>query len=134
MTTDAGRISFRTVYGGPDAGLAYVADVAQLKRQLGELSFDYDFDLFLHVGGEISSAEGPTGLHAPRVSVAKRTVTAQIRVRAEDLANASEPSVTLRRIIRDALVELVGRVAGKDKSVDASAELAKLETVFGDEA
>ncbi|MFS3128972.1 hypothetical protein ACLM5J_11270 [Nocardioides sp. Bht2] len=61
-------------------------------------------------------------------------MTAQIRVRKEDLADAAEPSAALRRIINDALVELVGRVAGKDKSVDASSELAKLETVFGGEA
>lgn len=134
MTTDAGRISFRTVYGGPDAGVAHAADVALLKRQLRELGFAYDVDLLLHLGGEISSAEGASGLYAPRVSVAKRTVTAQIRVRQQDLADAAEPSATLRRIISDALVELVGRVAGKDKSLDASAESAKLETVFGGKA
>ncbi|MFS3128973.1 hypothetical protein ACLM5J_11275 [Nocardioides sp. Bht2] len=71
MTTDAGRISFRTVYGGPDAGGAFVGDVARLKQRLKELSFGYDFDLLLHVGGEISSTEGESGLHAPRVSTAK---------------------------------------------------------------
>lgn len=123
---NAGRLTFRTVYGGPDVARDYVEELTRLKQQLRELSFPYDFDMFLHIGGEVSSTDGQTGLHAPRVSVAKRSATAQIRMSADDTLAASDRRDFLRRTIHRAVQQMIQRVAAKDKSVDADVESDKI--------
>lgn len=123
---NAGRLTFRTVYGGPDVARDYVEEMTRLKHELRELSFPYDFDMFLHIGGEVSSTDDPTGLHAPRVSVAKRSATAQIRMSADDILAASDRRDFLRRTIHGAVQQMIQRVAAKDKSVDADAESDKI--------
>lgn len=127
VTTELGRLTFRTVYGGPDAGIAFAGPATRLRALTRDLRFAYDYDLFLHIGGEISTADGPSGVHAPRVSVAKRTVTAQIRVHRDDAAAAADPEALLRHTIHIAMEQLIHRTASKDRSVDEATELAKLD-------
>lgn len=129
MTSDAddgGRLTFRTVYGGPDVALEYAEELTRLKIELRELSFPYDFDMFLHIGGDVSSTDGPTGLYAPRVSIAKRSATAQIRIGADDILTASDRRGFLRRTIHEAVRQMIERVAAKDKSVDVDVESGKI--------
>lgn len=121
-----GRLTFRTVYGGPDVPGEWIAAVTRMKRQLGEIGFAYDLDVLLHVGGSISSTDGPTGLRNPRVSVAKRSVTAQIHIGRVDVETAVDPDAFVRETISRAVGQLIERIAAKDGGVDAAAEEKKL--------
>lgn len=115
---------FRTVFGGPDPDV--VAATTAIKRTLRDIDFAYELDILLHVGGEISSTTDPTGLYAPRVSVAQRRMTAQIRVNRSDIHEASELSGFLRQAIFLALQQMIERIAAKDKAVDVDAETRKI--------
>jgi hypothetical protein len=115
---------FRTVFGGPDPDV--VGATAAIKRSLRDIDFAYELDVLLHVGGEISSTTDPTGLYAPRVSVAQRRMTAQIRVNRSDIRDASELSGSLRQAIFLALQQMIERIAAKDKTVDVDAEIHKI--------
>lgn len=117
-------IVFRTVYGGPDPGL--VEAVTTIKREFRGIDLLYELDILLHVGGEVSSTTGPSGLHAPRVSVAKRRMTGQIRVNRHDVREAEDPDRFLRQTIHRAVREMIERIAAKDATVDAAAELRKI--------
>ena len=121
-----GRLTFRTVYGGPDVPGEWIAAVTRMKRRLGGLHFSYDLDVLLHVGGSISSTDGPTGLRNPRVSVAKRSVTAQIHIDRADVETAEDPDAFVRETVARAVGELIERIAAKDGGVDAAAEESKL--------
>ncbi|WP_157050777.1 hypothetical protein [Rhodococcus sp. RD6.2] len=119
-----GAMVFRTVFGGPDPD--GVGATAAIKRSLRDIDFAYELDILLHVGGEISSTTDPTGLYAPRVSVAQRRMTAQIRVNRSDIRDASELSGFLRQAIFLALQQMIERIAAKDKTVDVDAEIRKI--------
>ncbi|XVA02239.1 hypothetical protein ACQ86I_23885 [Prescottella equi] len=103
------------------------------KRRLGGLHFSYDLDVLLHVGGSISSTDGPTGLRNPRVSVAKRSVTAQIHIGRADVETAEDPDAFVRETVARAVGELIERIAAKDSGVDAAAEESKLGILAGAE-
>ncbi|PTR30341.1 hypothetical protein C8K36_102189 [Rhodococcus sp. OK519] len=117
-------IVFRTVYGGPNPAAVTAATV--IKRELRNVDLSYELDIFLHVGGAISSIEGPSGLYAPRVSVAQRRMTAQIRINRADVLDAPDLSRFLRQTIHVALQQMIERIAARDKTVDADDEIRKL--------
>ncbi|CAM2991077.1 hypothetical protein RHDE110596_10880 [Prescottella defluvii] len=125
-----GRLTFRTVYGGPDIPGEWIAAVTRVKRRLGVLRFAYDLDVLLHVGGSISSTDGPPGLRHPRVSVAKRSMTAQIHIGRADVRTASDPDAFVRETITRAVRQMIERIAAKDRGVDAATEDSKLGIVF----
>ncbi|WP_345351172.1 hypothetical protein [Rhodococcus olei] len=117
-------IVFRTVFGGPDPDV--VGAATAVKQELRDVDLVYELDILLHVGGVISSIEDPTGLYAPRVSVAQRRMTAQIRVNRADVLDAPDLSGFLRQTIRVALQQMIERIAARDRTVDADAEIRKL--------
>lgn len=121
-----GRLTFRTVYGGPDVPGEWITAVARVKRRLSVLRFAYDLDVLLHVGGSVSSTDGETGLRNPRVSVAKRSVTAQIHIARADVETAVDPDAFVRETIAHAVRRVIERIAAKDRGVDAVTEEAKL--------
>ncbi len=121
------------MYGGPDVPGEWIAAVTRTKRRLGGLRFSYDLDVLLHVGGSISSTDGPTGLRNPRVSVAKRSVTAQIHIGRADVETAEDPDAFVRETVARAVGELIKRIAAKDSGVDAAAEESKLGILAGAE-
>ena len=76
----AGRVILRTVYGGPTPQDGIIEEVARIRRVLRDEPFSYDLDLVLMIGGDVTPGSGPSGLRSPRVSLARRTATAEGRV------------------------------------------------------
>lgn len=122
-----GRLTFRTVWGGPSPQAGFIEEVGRIKRHLRTLDFSYHFDLFLTVGGEITPVPGPSGLRNPRVSLPRRTVTGEIRISDDDIVSAApDPVAFLRQTIHGAVDDLIGRIAARDAAFDADAERGKI--------
>lgn len=121
-----GRISFRTVFGGPGIPGEVVTQLKLLQAELRCLDLGYDYDLFVTVGGDLTVVTEPTGLHRPRVRVATRTVSGELRYNSEELLRAENPADTLRRGMLDALEQLVARVTARDPEFDADTERTRL--------
>lgn len=126
LSPQAGRLTFRTVFGGTTLKPDYYGEPKRITRDLADTVFAYDLDLFLHIGGEISAGDGVTGLKNPRVSLAKRSATGQLSLAAADAAQAEDPAAFLRHVVYDGAADLIKRIAKKDPTVDEAAELAKL--------
>jgi len=125
-TVPNGRLTFRTVWGGPSPQAGFIEDAGRIKQHLRTLDFSYHFDLFLTVGGEITLVPGPSGLRNPRVSPSRRTVTGEIRISDDEVSAASDPLAFLRQTIHRAVTDLIGRVAARDSAFDADAEQRKI--------
>lgn len=121
-----GRITFRTVWGGPSPQAGYIEELAWIKRGLRTVGFSYHFDLFLMVGGDITQVPGPSGLRTPRVFLSRRTVTGEIRISKDDAEGAADPIAFLRQTIHTALADLMTRIATRDPAFDADEELRKV--------
>lgn len=121
-----GKLTFRTVWGGPSPQAGFIEELGRIKRHLRTLDFSYHFDLFLTVGGEITPVPGPSGLRNPRVSLPRRTVTGEIRISDDDVSAAPDPVAFLRQTIRGAVDVLIGRIAARDATFDADAERGKI--------
>lgn len=121
-----GRITFRTVWGGPSPQTGLIEELAWITRGLRAVRFSYHFDLFLTVGGEISPVSGPSGLRAPRVYLARRTVTGEVRVSKDEVSAAPEPRAFMRQTIHAAVADLLSRVAARDAAFDADTERTKI--------
>lgn len=121
-----GRLTFRTVWGGPSPQAGFIEEVGRIKQHLRTVAFSYHFDLFLTVGGEITPVPGPSGLRNPRVSLSRRTVTGEIRISDDEVDAASDPVAFLRQTIHRAVTDLIGRVAARDSAFDADAEQQKI--------
>lgn len=127
-----GRVTLRTVYGGPAPQDGVIEEVARIRRVLRDERFSYELDLVLMIGGDVTPGSGPSGLRSPRVSPARRTATAQVHVTRDDALHAPDPVAFLRTTVHEALVQLVGRVAARDPEVDADAERARLAPLVAD--
>lgn len=121
-----GRLTFRTVWGGPSPQEGFIEELGRIKQRLRTLDFSYHFDLFLTVGGEITPVPGPSGLRNPRVSLSRRTVTGEIRISDDDVSAAPDPVAFLRQAIHGAVDDLIGRIAARDAAFDADAERGKI--------
>lgn len=130
-----GRVILRTVYGGPTPQDGVIEEVARIRRVLRDVPFSYDLDLVLMIGGDVTPGSGPSGLRSPRVSLARRTATAQVHVTRDDALHAPDPVAFLRTTVHEALVQLVARVATRDPEVDsdAYAERARLAPLVADD-
>jgi hypothetical protein len=121
-----GRLTFRTVWGGPSPQAGFIEEVGRIKQHLRTMDFSYQLDLFLTVGGEITPVPRPSGLRNPRVFLARRTVTGEIRISNDDVGAASDPVAFLRQTIHGAVDDLIGRIAARDAAFDADAERGKI--------
>jgi hypothetical protein len=121
-----GKVTFRTVWGGPSPQEGFLEELASIRHQMRAVSFSYDFDLFLTVGGEITPVPGPSGLRTPRVFLSRRTVTGEIRIIDDDVSGSPDPVAFLRQTIHRAVAELMDRIAARDDAVDAEAERRKI--------
>ena len=121
----AGRVTFRTVWGGPPReGL--IEEAARITQRLRSQTFAYDLDLFLSVGGDVTPGEEPSGLRNPRVSLARRRATGEILVSRDGASAAPDPVGFFRETVHASLVELLTRVAAKDAQVDVTTDLEKV--------
>lgn len=127
FTVNTRRVSFRTVFGGPSIPPDFIEELVRLRHQLRGVEFQYDFDLFVVVGGDITVVTDPTGLRVPRVFLGRHTTTAQIQMNSADVMNVSDPRAFLFQTIHSAMVELIRRVAARDNDFDADDELRKIE-------
>lgn len=125
-TVPNGRLTFRTVWGGPSPQAGFIEEVGRIKQHLRTVDFSYQLDLFLTVGGEITPVPRPSGLRNPRVFLARRTVTGEIRISDDDVSAAPDPVAFLRQTIHGAVDDLIGRIAARDAAFDADAVLGKI--------
>lgn len=128
-TPTVGRVSFRTVFGGPGVPGEVITELKRLQTELRGLEWGYEYDLFVMVGGDLTVVSEPTGLHRPRVRLAARTVSGEIRYNSAEVLRGEEPAVLLRRGLLDALEQLVARVAARDIEFDADTERARLASL-----
>ena len=94
----------------------------------------YDFDLFVVVGGDITVVTDPTGIRLPHVFLGRRTATAQVQMNTDDVMGVSEPRTFLYTTIHAALTELIARVSYRDNDFDADGERAKIEFLILDDS
>ncbi|WKU02983.1 hypothetical protein [Micromonospora sp. HUAS LYJ1] len=128
-TPTVGRLSFRTVFGGPGIPGEVITELKRLQRELRGREWGYDYDLFVTVGGDLSVVSEPTGLRRPRVHLAARTVSGELRYNSEEVLRAEQPAALLRSGLLDALEKLVARVAARDVEFDAGTERARLASL-----
>lgn len=121
-----GRLTFRTVWGGPSPQAGFIEELARIKQRVRTVGFSYHFDLFLTVGGEITPVPTPSGLRTPRVFLSRRTVTGEIRISNADVSAASDSIAFLRQTIHSAIADLMSRIAARDAGFDADAERGKI--------
>lgn len=129
-----GRLTFRTVWGGPSPQAGFIEELARIKQRLRTVDFSYHFDLFLTVGGEITPVPSPSGLRTPRVFQPRRTVTGEIRISNDDVSAASDPIAFLRQTIHTAVADLMSRIAARDSAFDVDAERGKIAFLIDEEA
>jgi hypothetical protein len=130
----SGRLTFRTVWGGPRPQAGFIEEVARIKQHLRTVEFSYYLDLFLTVGGEITPVLAPSGLRTPRVFLSRRTATGEIRISNDDVSAAADPIAFLRQTIHQAIAELMSRIAARDPAFDEDAERAKIAFLIDAEA
>ncbi|KQT98722.1 hypothetical protein ASG53_11810 [Sanguibacter sp. Leaf3] len=109
-----------------------IEEVARIRRVLRDEPFSYDLDLVLMIGGDVTPGSGPSGLRSPRVSLARRTATAQVHVARDEANHAPDPVAFLRATVHESLVQLVARVAARDPEVDAATEREGLASLVAD--
>lgn len=129
-----GRLTFRTVWGGPSPQAGFIEEVARIKQRLRTVEFSYQLDLFLTVGGEITPVPGPSGLRTPRVFLSRRMASGEIRVSNDDVSTAADPITFLRQTIHQAIAELMSRIAARDPAFDVDSERAKTAFLIDAEA
>ena len=129
-----GRLTFRTVWGGPSPQAGFIEELARIKQHLRKVEFSYHLDFFLTVGGEITPVPSPSGLRTPRVFLSRRTATGEIRISNDDVSTASAPIAFLRQTIHKAVAELMSRIAARDSAFDADAERGKIAFLLDEEA
>lgn len=117
-----GRLSFRTVYGGPGIPGEMIFELTRIQTELRRRQWRFGFDLFVTVGGDLTVVTEPTGLRRPRVMLGKRVASGELRVNSEEVLRAKDPGALLRPAVHAALDELVERVAARDPAFDAEAE------------
>lgn len=126
--TQPGSLSFRTVFGGPGIPGAVVEELKRLQHELRALSWDYGYDIFVTVGGDLTVIDEPTGLVRPRMSATKHLATGEIRINSGDVTASTDPRAMLRRALHDGLSELIDRAAARDGSFDPSGDRNRLAT------
>lgn len=127
-------VTFRTVFGGPSVPLDFIEELSRLRHRLRGIAMQYDFDLFVVVGGDITVVTDPTGIRLPRVFLGRRTATAQVQMNTDDVMGVSEPRTFLYTTIHAALTELIARVSYRDNDFDADGERAKIEFLILDDS
>ncbi|MBH5144709.1 MULTISPECIES: hypothetical protein [Rhodococcus] len=127
-------VTFRTVFGGPSVPLDFIEELTRLRHRLRGIAMQYDFDLFVVVGGDITVVTDPTGIRLPRVFLGRRTATAQVQMNTDDVMGVSDPRAFLYTTIHAALTELIARVSYRDNDFDADGERAKIEFLILDDS
>ena len=67
----------------------------------------------------------PTALLRPRVLLAKRRASGELRLNSDDVLRTTDPAARLRPAVHDVLDELVTRVARRVPGFDAESERAR---------
>lgn len=113
-------------FGGPSVSNEYRTGLTQIIEEMTDVPLSYMIDVMLYVGGDFLEITDPTGVYSPRVSVAKKTATCVIQMNTQEVLTATNPRGFLRATFHKALVELIDRIAAKDKTVDGKAEREKV--------
>ncbi|WP_433344323.1 Imm12 family immunity protein [Micromonospora sp. CA-111912] len=86
------RVAIRFRHGGPERGLAEAVVLRRaLKESFGRIVIDGldEVDIFLTLGGSITSAEGDGGVHNLRYSAVRRRLTVNVVVPASEIERDS---------------------------------------------
>ncbi|RGC66399.1 hypothetical protein C5N14_23670 [Micromonospora sp. MW-13] len=113
------RVAVRVRLGGPERALAEpVALRRALKESFGRIVIDGldEVDIFLTLGGSITSAEGDGGVHNLRYSAVRRRLTVNVVVPASEIGRDSTAGA-----LAPYLDELARRIAGRCAPRDCAA-------------
>ncbi len=121
-----GRLSFRTIFGGPSMPNTYRTELERIKAAVAGTELQYDLDLSLTIGSDMVAVTHPTGLRNPRINLQTRTVTGAIFVNETDTKAKTDHSTFLRSVIAEAVSDILKKLDKKDASFDLAAERSKL--------
>lgn len=121
----------RSDFGGPSVPNEYRTELTQIIDEMEAVPLAYTMDVMIYVGGDFLDITDPTGLYSPRVSVAKKTASGVIQMNTEEVLTSEAPKAFMRTTIHNALVEMIDRIAAKDKAVDADVEREKIAFLNG---
>ena len=121
-----GRLTFRTIFGGPSMPNAYRTELDRIKASVARTELQYDLDLSLTIGSDMVPVTHPTGLRSPRINAGKRIVTGAIFVNDADTKARTDHAEFLKSVVSDAVDEILKRIAKKDPDFDPAEERAKL--------
>ena len=124
-----GSLSFRTVFGGPGVPGDVVEELKRLQHELRALDWDYNYDVFIMVGGDITVVDEPTALVRPRIMAAQRLVTGELRINSSDVLTSTEPRTMLRAALFEGLAVLAARAGVRDCSFDPTTDLGRLVVI-----
>lgn len=116
----------RSDFGGPSVPNEYRTELTQVINEMEAVPLAYTIDVMIYVGGDFLEITDPTGVYSPRVSVAKKTASCVIQMNTEEVLASKTPRAFMRTTIYDALVEMIGRIAAKDKAIDVDMEREKI--------
>ena len=74
----------------------------------------------------------PTGLRSVRITPAKKNAKGLIQLNSDDVLTSRNPTEFLRRSIHAAIMDLLGRIAKRDKDFDPEDDQKKLVFLLPD--
>lgn len=122
-----GKLTFRTIFGGPNMPNGYRFGLESIKEELSGVDFLFDLDLGLTIGGDMVVVTYPTGLHSPRIQMKDKRVTGTIYINNEDVEKHENSEDFLRELIYECVMNVFSRIGKKDKSLDLENEIKKLD-------
>jgi hypothetical protein len=121
-----GKLTFRTIFGGPGMPQGYRTQLDQIERRLKTCEFPYDLDLTLTIAGDMITVTHPTGLRTPRVKADQKRVTGSIFISSTDVKQQAHPEQFLSKVIHEAVIEILDRMA-KTLDFDKDSERQKVQ-------
>ncbi len=120
------RLTFRTMFGGPDTPNIYREELRSIKRGLEKVTFVYEIDFSLTFGGQFIKVTKPLGLDSPRIWTNKEKVTGTIFIPKADTTKQSDHAQFLRKIIYESLITVFKKMEKKKIISDAESEIKKV--------
>lgn len=122
-----GKLTFRTIFGGPRMPNVYIEELNSIESRLSQIDFEFDLDLSLTIGGDMVMVTHPTGLRMPRIYPDKSLASGAIFLNNDDIAKQKDHSAFLRQTIFNACTEIFDRMDKKKVTFGKAAEMRKLD-------
>lgn len=121
-----GKLTFRTIFGGPGMPQAYDDTLDEIEASLKERNFHFDLDFGLTIGGDMITVTHPTGLRNPRIHTDRDLIRGTIFLNNDDIDKQSDHAAFLRHTIHGACLDVFDRMEKKKVAFDKDSEIEKL--------